>query len=996
MEEEIQMNSLTFKCKNTKYFVQTCLILISFVVPLIICIILYTNNKFYPFYKGEDAISMLMIDARCQYIAYFRYYKALIEQGGSYIYIYTLSKVLGGDFLSIFTYYLASPFNFFIVFFSYENIPLFLLVISTLKICFSSLNMYLLLSLTNKKNKIGYLIFSIGYGLISYSFVYMFDVMWLDGVMNLPLVILGINYLSKDKFNFLYPLALAYALYSNWYIGSMICVFSVLYFLYMCINLVNCKSDFKLLKNYLIKFVIFSLIGGFISSFGWLTAFYHFSGTKASAGNLASFSILSLSTLFESFLENNYQSVSFICTNHNYASAFTSIITLVFFFIYFLNPSYSIKNRISTFILFLFYCLCFLITPLNDVMHGFTSPTWFPTRYAFILGFMVCYFGGMEYEKINENRLYSYLSPLIMLIIGVIILKFIPIRSGYKINNSNTEYYSISVQSLILYIICLVILFLYTLLNKVLKLKDKEITFKWLKLNINYSKILLSSITLCLIVLTCFSSYNCTNKIINTNSDQYLNYQTYLDDCKYQEDYYFLNNYDSENNYRVENTFNRKGSYNSIDNDAMFYSFNGLSHFSSSEKKNVCNYFSNKLGFFYNGFSNMYDGGSTLAINSFLGVKYIFDKLNNYSSEPRPHFLNKLDEIKEFDSSINNTKLYKNPYALNLGFTTNFVGDFVSQGEGNFNGQENRIYWYDPFEYQNKKYKDITSSIIDSNNQTKNIFSKLNYSLNLDSNTSSYSFNNIDTSTIKLDESRNFYKKEGEDYILEKPSDAFSFTFKSKGSVEIVFEIDDENIENFNYYIGLKNYDSRIKTYLDGKDLRNAEYSHKGIRSFEVCKKGKHILKLYNNSDDNIDNFYFMACIYKEDVSILKEYCEYINKYSALNLKQVNGFNQFGYEGEFLVEKENLSKNFVFTLPNEESFNIYIDGKRIKNYTKFDIFTGCDISNLAFGKHSIKIVYSDLGLNASIAVFTFGIIGYVGYAIYYFKKCKKSNFNKID
>ena len=49
-----------------------------------------------------------IIDAQGQYIAFYRYYKAILS--GDKSLIYTLGKALGGDMMSIFTYYLASPF----------------------------------------------------------------------------------------------------------------------------------------------------------------------------------------------------------------------------------------------------------------------------------------------------------------------------------------------------------------------------------------------------------------------------------------------------------------------------------------------------------------------------------------------------------------------------------------------------------------------------------------------------------------------------------------------------------------------------------------------------------------------------------------------------------------------------------------------------------------------------------------------------------------------
>ena len=124
---------------------------------------------------------------------------------------------------------------------------------------FASLNFYLLTRFTGKftYQKV---IFAIGYGLISYSFIYMSNYMWLDGVMILPLLILGLHYLKDKKKNFywIYPLALGYSLMTSWYIGFMIAIFTFLFFLYLFFKDFQ-KHDVESYE-FLVRFVIFSLI----------------------------------------------------------------------------------------------------------------------------------------------------------------------------------------------------------------------------------------------------------------------------------------------------------------------------------------------------------------------------------------------------------------------------------------------------------------------------------------------------------------------------------------------------------------------------------------------------------------------------------------------------------------------------------------------------------------------------------------------------------------
>jgi uncharacterized membrane protein YfhO len=72
-----------------------------------------------------DGVILISIDFQSQYITYLRTYKQILI--GKKSLIYTQSKLFGGDFMSIFTYYLASPFNLFLIIWPNQGIPEFIL-----------------------------------------------------------------------------------------------------------------------------------------------------------------------------------------------------------------------------------------------------------------------------------------------------------------------------------------------------------------------------------------------------------------------------------------------------------------------------------------------------------------------------------------------------------------------------------------------------------------------------------------------------------------------------------------------------------------------------------------------------------------------------------------------------------------------------------------------------------------------------------------------------
>lgn len=193
------------------------------------------------------------MDASSQYINFFDYFRNIFLGDNSIF--YCLGKSIGGEMYGMFAYYLVSPYNFITLLFNKSNIIFAFDLILILKTASTSVTFIYFL---NKKGEAKWtnLIFSCSYALSSYVITYGFNIMWLDNVILLPLVILGIDNLIKSKKIVLYTLSLSLSLITNYYIGFMICIFSSIYFLYKLIIENKKKDNLKLLG----RFIIFSLI----------------------------------------------------------------------------------------------------------------------------------------------------------------------------------------------------------------------------------------------------------------------------------------------------------------------------------------------------------------------------------------------------------------------------------------------------------------------------------------------------------------------------------------------------------------------------------------------------------------------------------------------------------------------------------------------------------------------------------------------------------------
>lgn len=880
--------------KNTKIL----LILKEIFYPIItLCLIflgyylLYSTNHFYPF--SPNGKTVLMIDAQSQYISYLRYFRNLLLNGGSWI--YTNSKVFGGDFLSIYTFYLASPFNLLLVFFNEQNLPAFILISSIIKMMFGGLFMYFLLHSKAKKNNLFIVCVSICYSFIAYSFVYQSNFMWLDAVMILPLVVLGIEKLQQKKMKWLYPISLAYALLCSWYTGAMICLFAVLYFLYFYFSTQRKKRRI----GDLLFFILFSISGGFIAGLWWVSAFLHFSGTKVHS-NFPTFKWYSIATFFHGFLLDGYDGVSSICQNEGYIPAFTSLVLIVYSIHFFFNKGYSLKFRLLNLSIFLFYFLMSTNSCTYTLLHFGSVPTWFPSRYAFIYSFIICIYAFYQNEKMQEESMIGFLLGDLVLLGLLCITLFIKDDNGRK--------HQMDKVSIIIASAAVAVIFVNLILHRLPLLKEKPKT------------IVLNTIKCCAIPFAIYSSYLGGEHIIEKNYYQYQDYETYLSDDSYTKSVNILKDYDKGSVYRMEMTFNRDGNYNEIDNNPMFYSYNGLSHFSSSEMKEVEEYMT-KIGFQYNGFFEKYDGGSTLSMNSFLGVKYLMDLNDGSGNKPKFYKQTPFEEITELKSDVDGLKYYKNNYALPFGFVVN-SSDYSYVNEGT-RIDDDSVYWFDHFEYQNQMFHEMTSSVADD------IFQAVNYDV---------VFNGLELTDSNA-ETKDYY-----------------FSGKKGASIFINFDNPKKDYP-YNLYFCLKDLNRNFDIYLDGKKQDIYSYWFSGIRGFDTSVE-HHKIFLYAKKD--FENEHLRPEIYLENIDTLKQYVDALKSQSVEDLKTKSSFFSYSYYGSFNLENDDGM--FLFTLPYDKDFSIYVDNKKVPVLKRFNIFSACSLRGYQKGEHTITIVYQDKGL----------------------------------
>lgn len=624
MEQKKSDLELLLEKKNIK-----CLL--AFLLPAIAMGVICASAGIYSDSRQQ---TLLASDLNGQYIAYLAYFRDQLLSGN--LDFYTFTKTLGGDFYGFSAYYLFSPFNLVLLLFSAENITKAVYWITLLKIGTAGLTMFILLG---KKYGFYYknLIFTMAYGLMAYNLAYHMHLMWLDAMVLLPFVVLGIDRIYEKKNSWVYIITLALTMMTCYYTGYMVCIFAVVYFGW---RLLGEKRSLKDSFRSIVSFGFGSVIGGGISAFVWLPALMSLSGSKETG---ISFSVDSLGFNFNpldfagKLFTGCYTLEEF---ENGMPNLYCGMLILLFIVIYFFQKGTRIREKFVSLLIIGFFFLSCFNRELTMVWHGFALPNGFKYRFAFIVSFFAIILAARGFYRLREtDKVWrTYLLP-VFIIFGLLAVaawrdaKYT--RLGYLILDAG----------------CVVF---FALLLWAYKKKKNELQPVFL---------LIAGLVhvLCLYYNGCLYF----DKQVYHARD----IEGYVVEMKPVLEK--LNQMETDDFYRTEKNFH----YSS--NDSMFFSLYGLSHFSSTEKADKKEWMA-EMGYSNcNGYWVYYDKGSTIAAESLLGVRYLLDKDNrnnqNYESLGKE----------------NNIGMYYNKYALSIGFQAKNIRDFT--GEEPFDYQ-NRLF----------------------------------------------------------------------------------------------------------------------------------------------------------------------------------------------------------------------------------------------------------------------------------------------------------------
>lgn len=225
-------------------------------------------------------------------------------------------------------------------------------------------------------------VFSAAYALSAYTLAFINQFMWMDAVICLPLVIKGIDNIRSKKGGILYIAALSYTIISNFYIGYMVCLFSVVYFVG---GVIGERIPRGQLWEKIWRFLLYSLIAGAISAVYTVPAYYAIRNTAASSagfGGKIEF-YHPVTEVLAGFLP--FQKISLVYEVPNiYCGAVCILLCILSFFI-----QKNIRKRICIISGCILFYLSLNCNILDYVWHGFHYPNQLPGRWSFCLIFLI-------------------------------------------------------------------------------------------------------------------------------------------------------------------------------------------------------------------------------------------------------------------------------------------------------------------------------------------------------------------------------------------------------------------------------------------------------------------------------------------------------------------------------------------------------------------------------------------------------------------------------
>ncbi len=377
----------------------------AWAIPTAIMLAIFFMKSIYPF--GDR--SFLYMDMYHQYMPFFSDFYDKLREGGSLAYTWNVG--IGSNFLALYVYYLACPLHFLGALVPKAYIMEFLSYLVVCKVGLCGLTACLYLQRRFHTRSYSCVFFSCFYALSGFMAAYNWNIMWLDPVILLPLVLLGLERLVKEGRCGLYCVALALSIYTNFYLSIMVCIFLVFYFLVL---LFTERRSVKILWD----FVLFSLLAGGMAAAVLVPEACALLATDFGHSSFPKEVKTYFSVLAE--LARHCMCVSAERGLAHWPNIYCGVAAFLLVPLYAVNPGIPMRKRFAYLALAGFMLVSFGTNVLDFLWHGFNYPDSLPGRQTFLYIFLLltlCYECFTHLRELEPRFiLYSYLGTVLFLL----------------------------------------------------------------------------------------------------------------------------------------------------------------------------------------------------------------------------------------------------------------------------------------------------------------------------------------------------------------------------------------------------------------------------------------------------------------------------------------------------------------------------------------------------------------------------------------------------
>ena len=867
----------------------------AFFIPAIIMLAIYLAFG----HKPLGDFSVLTLDLNAQYVYFYEALRDFVHGDSSLL--YSFSRSLGGEYMGIYAYYTASPLSYIVALFPKSMMLFALLLIIIIKIGLCGLSFGFYLHKQSKSiNKNNIVMFATMYALSAYAITYQNNIMWLDGLFLLPLLTYSVeNLIKKGKIAF-YTAILALVMMSHYYIGYMICWYTLLCFFFTYFkdsdrSVINPLGEKKHFIKSLTRIGIGTVVGIGMSAFIIGTAYYSLQFGKNEFSNpnwdvVANFDFFDL---FPKLLPGAYDTVM----HEGLPLLYCGVLALFMLPIYVMAKRVPSREKVFYGAFALIFVLVMVINPTDLVMHGFQEPNCLNYRYSFFVIFLILIMSYKAFDEISEH------SPKKVFATGAVIITLILIAQKMEFPNfilQDTEEYKFG-------FIANKLPFLWVVVFSIIAIFVVGVILCYLIKSQNKKRV--SQILFLAICVELF--LNGTAIFASMRYDigwgTYSSYADYFDAL-----YPVVNTVQAQDKtfYRSEKTSHR------CTNDNMALGIKGLSNSTSTLNQKAIDLL-DYLGFYADAHWTQYLG-STAVTDSIFGVKYIYSNTENIYSKETLAQNGFMDKFFEKVAEDENYYAYKNPYALGIAFGVNdAMKTLETTLQYDYTVDDGEIK--NPFEAQNL----LLNTMLGNDEENFVEFFK----------------------PITL--------RKGKEIIGNLGSVGGSMEYSSSSSdpsedtLEFKFTVE----RSAPLYLFLPTtYERSFTMHINGEHfVQNS--THSRIISLGYREEGEEMSITFRLDEGKLYFFKNTSYIYTLDMDEFEHAFESLAQTSLVTTESSTDDHIFGS----ITTHEN-NKTIMTTIPYDKGWKVYVDGKQVETYSIYgDSLMAFDITNA--GEHSIEFKY---------------------------------------